>query len=184
MSIRPIITYNDPILSRKCEPVGEQSEELQELIDDMFDTMYHARGVGLAAPQVGELLQLFVIDADAMTEDAGEPSLGPMVFINPQVEPVGEEVLVLEEGCLSIPTVRDEVTRPERVRVRWLDRTFQEREQEFSGWAGRVIQHEYDHLQGILFLNYLTPFRRRIHRPLLEKIETGRLETDYPLAEK
>ncbi len=183
MSILPIVTYNDPVLRKKAEPVKENSEQLQNLIDAMFDTMYNSQGVGLAAPQIGQSLQIFVTDPDAITEE-DEPSVGPLVFINPEIISKTGENLKMEEGCLSIPEVRDDVVRPEKVVIRYLNRNFEEEELEADGWMARVIQHEYDHLQGILFLDHLSAFKRRLHRSRLKKIESGSIETEYPLVPK
>lgn len=184
MAILPIVTYDDDVLRKKTRPVEENSESLQTLIDDMFETMYNSSGVGLAAPQIGELLRIFVMDADAVTDELEEANLGPMVFINPEiVELTGEEVK-MEEGCLSIPDVRDDVKRPVNVKVRYLNRHFKEQESEFSGWISRIIQHEHDHLEGILFLDYLSAFKMRLHRSSLRKIDKGDIETEYPLVPK
>lgn len=182
--VLPIVTYNDSVLRKKAESVKENSDDLQEFIDDLFDTMYNSNGVGLAAPQVGRSIQLFVTDSDAMTEESEEPDIGPLVFINPEIVESGGEELKMEEGCLSIPEVRDEVVRPDLIKVRYLNRDFEEQELEVDGWLSRVIQHEYDHLQGVLFLDHLSAFRRRLHRSRLKKIEQGLLETDYPLIPK
>lgn len=182
--ILPIVTYNDPVLRNKTEKIEENSEELQNFIDNLFETMYNSNGVGLAAPQVGKSLQVFVTDSDGITEETDEPDAGPMVFINPEIIESGGEELKMEEGCLSIPEVRDEVVRPDRIKIRFLNRDFEEQELEVDGWLSRVIQHEYDHLQGILFLDHLSAFRRRLHRSRLKKIENGLFETDYPLVPK
>lgn len=184
MAILPIITYNDPILRKKTEPVKEDSPELQMLIDDMFDTMYNASGVGLAAPQIGKLLRIFVVDADAITEQSDEPDLGPMVFINPQITDRLGEKLKMEEGCLSIPEVRDDVKRPAEINIQYLDRNFKPKIMSFDGWISRIVQHEYDHLEGVLFLDYMSSFRRRMHRSKLQQIEAGSLKTDYLLKPK
>lgn len=184
MTILPIVTYNDPVLRKKAEPVRGNSEQLQQLIDNLYETMYNASGVGLAAPQVGSLQQLFVIDADTVTEDLDEADMGPMVFINPEIVRTSGENVTMEEGCLSIPEVRDEVKRPQAVEVSWLNREFEHRKMEFTGWVSRVIQHEYDHLQGTLFLDHLSAFRRRLHKKHLQSIDTGTFETDYPLVSK
>ncbi|MFU8812515.1 MAG: peptide deformylase [Balneolaceae bacterium] len=184
MAILPIVTYNDPILRKKTEPVPADSEALQTLIDDMFETMYNSSGVGLAAPQIGQTHRLFVMDADVITEETDDPNLGPMAFINPEILETAGESVKMEEGCLSIPELRDDVARPEQVTVRYLDRNFQPQERTFGGWNARVIQHEYDHLEGILFLDHLSAFKRRLHRSLLKKIDRGELETDYPLVAK
>lgn len=185
MAVLPIITYNDTILRQETEKIEQKSAELETLIEDMFDTMYNSNGVGLAAPQIGRAIQLFVMDTDIMTEDLeGEKNLGPMVFINPEVISGSEEKTIMEEGCLSIPDVRDDIARPGSIQVRYLDRNFEEKTQEFSGWPARVIQHETDHLNGVLFIDYLSAFRKRLHRSLLKKITAGELETKYPLAPK
>lgn len=182
--VLPIVTYNDPVLREKTSRIEEDSDELQAFIEDMFETMYNSNGVGLAAPQVGRAIQLFVTDSDTMTEESDEPDAGPLVFINPEIIESGGEELKMEEGCLSIPDVRDDVVRPEMIKVRYLDRDFEEQEMETDGWLSRVIQHEYDHLQGVLFLDHLSAFRRRLHRLRLKKIEKGLLETEYPLVPK
>jgi peptide deformylase len=185
MAILPIVTYNDPVLREKSAPIVSDSEELQILIDHMFETMYNSKGVGLAAPQIGKPLQLFVMDADVMTEEyEDEEDLGPMVFINPEIVATKGEFLKMEEGCLSIPEVRDDVSRPSEITVKYKDRNFQNLTIKANGLISRVIQHEYDHLRGILFLDYLSAFRRRIHRNTLKKIKAGMLETEYPLVPK
>lgn len=185
MAILPIVTYNDAVLRQKADPVEADSEELQILIDDMFETMYNSRGVGLAAPQVGKAVQLFVIDADEMTNELDdEEDLGPLVFINPVIIASDEEYLKIEEGCLSIPDVRDEVSRPQKITITYKDRNFDSQTLIADGWISRVIQHEYDHLRGILFLDYLSAFRRRLHRNTLKKIKEGSLQTEYALVPK
>ncbi len=185
MAILPIVTFNDPVLREKSTPVEADSEELQQLIDDMFDTMYNSKGVGLAAPQIGKPIQLFVIDADVMTQDDDdEEDLGPMVFINPVIISTEGEDLKMEEGCLSIPEVRDDVSRPFTINLIYKDRNFNQQKLKAEGWISRVIQHEYDHLQGVLFLDYLSAFRRRLHRSTLNKIKAGALETEYPIVPK
>lgn len=184
MAILPIVTYDDSVLRKKTKMVKENSESLQNLITDMFETMYNSSGVGLAAPQVGELLRLFVMDADAVTEELEETDLGPMVFINPKIVELTGEDVKMEEGCLSIPDVRDDVKRPLNVKLQYYDRDFNKQESEFSGWISRIIQHEHDHLEGVLFLDYLSAFRKRLHRSALKKIDRGEMETDYPLVPK
>ncbi len=184
MAILPIVTYNDPILKTESKPVSGPDDELHQLIDDMFETMYNANGVGLAAPQVGRLIRLFVVDADIMAEETDEIKHGPLVIINPEIVEKKGEIVRMEEGCLSIPEVRDEVKRPETVTVRFRDRHFTEKQAEYSGWLARVVQHELDHLQGTLFLDHLSAFRKRLHKSRLQKIDSGMVETDYPLAPK
>ncbi|MCH8558797.1 MAG: peptide deformylase [Balneolia bacterium] len=185
MSILPIVTYNDSVLREKAKDIPENSDQLQKLIDDMFETMYNGQGVGLAAPQIGESLRLFVIDADAFTsEEDDEKDYGPITFINPVVKLLESEKIAMDEGCLSIPGVRESVTRPDKIEVTWLDREFKEHKEVFSGWVSRVIQHEYDHIEGVLFIDYLGSFRKRLLRSKLNLVETGAMEADYPLLPK
>lgn len=184
MSVLPIATYDDEVLRKKAKPVKENSEDIQELIDDMFDTMYNSDGVGLAAPQVGRLLRIFVADADAMAEEEGKPKHGPMVLINPEITSQGEEKVEMDEGCLSIPGVNAAVTRPRKIVVHYLDRDFEEQELEIDGWWARVIQHETDHLDGILFLDHLSFFKRKLLSSKLKEIAEGEAEIDYPVVSK
>lgn len=185
MAVLPIITYKDNALRKEALKIKGDSTELQKLIDDMFDTMYNSSGVGLAAPQIGQNIRLFVLDTDAMTEEVeGAVNYGPMVFINPEIIEKGEEKTIMEEGCLSIPDVRDDITRPDRIRVRYLDRNFNEKTETFTGWPSRAIQHESDHLNGVLFIDYLSAFRKRIHKLQLKKIEEGVLQVSYPIVPK
>lgn len=185
MPILPIVTYNDDILREQTQAIIENSDSLQRLIDNMFETMYNSNGVGLAAPQIGQGLSLFVINADVMTEELDDQEdLGPLVFINPEIIRFDGEKLKMEEGCLSIPDVRDDVVRHDIVTITYKDRNFNTQTKTFTGWVSRVVQHEYDHLNGVLFLDHLSAFKRRLHRSLLKKIENGELETDYPLLAK
>lgn len=184
MAILPIVTYNDPILRKKCEPVEENSDQLQQLIDDMFETMYNSDGVGLAAPQVGKLIRLFVMDADHMGEEDDEIKFGPLTMINPVVlEKKGEKV-PKDEGCLSIPAVSDKIYRPDTVVIEFFDRNFNKSMLEASGWPSRIIQHEYDHLDGILFLDYLSTFKKRMHKKALQEIDEGKVQVKYPVVPK
>lgn len=186
MAVLPIVTYDDKVLRTKADPVEENTEELQKLIDDMFDTMYNSNGVGLAAPQVGVLQRLFVVDADPMLEDeeTAETPRGPMALINPEIVGKSGPDVELEEGCLSIPEVRDKVTRPRDITVSFLDRDFNRVQLKATGWLSRVIQHETDHLDGILFLDYLSSFRKRLLRGKLKDIKKGVMKTEYPLVPK
>lgn len=186
MAILPIVTYDDPVLRKEADPIEENSEELQQLIDDMFETMYHSHGVGLAAPQIGKLIRLYVVDADPMLEDedTDEQPRGKLALINPEIIDSDGPDVALEEGCLSIPEVREQVRRPRDVTIRYLDRDFNERTLKATGWLSRVAQHELDHLNGVLFIDYLSAFRRRLIRGKLKDIDRGLIETDYPLVPK
>src|SRR5690554_99873 len=180
MSILPIVTYNDPILRQKAAPITEFDDALSTLIDDMFDTMYNSEGVGLAAPQIGESIRLFVMDGSVMQED-DEEEFPAMAFINPVIiERKGKRV-PLDDGCLSIPNVRDNVFRPETIVVRFRDENFEEQEVEVGGWISRIIQHETDHLDGVLFIDYLSSFRKVLIKKDLEEINLGLAEVEYPI---
>lgn len=186
--VLPIYVYGHEALRQETEPVEKNTDALQELIDNMIETMRNASGVGLAAPQVGRSERLFVVDvtpmAEGMEEDEEPIPPQPMVFINPEIVEEGTTDVDLEEGCLSIPEVREVITRPERVRVRYLDRNFEERELETGSVLARVIQHEHDHLDGVLFTDYLSSFRKRLLRRSLREIANGEITADYPLVTK
>jgi len=185
MAILPIVTYDDPILRAETEPLISMTEDIRQLIDDMFDTMYNASGVGLAAPQIGKTIQLFVMDAEPMAEKDDEMRyLGPSVFINPQIVNISETETDMEEGCLSIPTVTEMVTRPQKITVSFYDRNFHEQELTCRGWNARIIQHETDHLHGKLFIDYLSSFKKRLISRSLNKIAQGKQECNYPLRPK
>ncbi|MDZ7716961.1 MAG: peptide deformylase [Balneolaceae bacterium] len=184
MAILPIVTYDDGILHKKAVPVEKLTPEISKLIDDMFETMYNADGVGLAAPQIGKLHRIFVVDADGMTEELDEPKQGPTAFINPEIVEKGGDEVEMDEGCLSIPGVNAVVVRPERITVKYLDEDFEEQQLEAEGWLSRVIQHEYDHLEGILFLDHLSGFKQKLLYSKLKEIDEGKKETDYPLVPK
>ncbi len=183
MPILPIVTYNDPILRQKTTPVEALTPEIQSFINDMFETMYNSDGVGLAAPQVGSEHSIFVMDADPIA-DEDEETFGPLLFINPEIIEKKGDKITMDEGCLSIPEVTDKVTRPEKVVVKYQDDTFEVQTKEFDGWVARVIQHEYDHLEGVLFIDYLSAFRRRMHKSDLKEIDKGLRETSYPVKPK
>jgi peptide deformylase len=183
--VLPIYTFGHDKLREETEPVDGDSDELQTLIDNMIDTMYAASGIGLAAPQVGRSERLFVIDVTPMRDEIeGEGQTvpeQPMVFINPEIVAESDVTVDYEEGCLSIPDVQETVTRPETVRIEYLDRDFEQREREVTSFLARVIQHEFDHLFGILFTDHLGSFRKRMVRRSLRKIAEGDVQADYPL---
>lgn len=184
MAILPIVTYDDDVLRKKAKPVEALTDEVSTLIDDMFETMYNSDGVGLAAPQVGRLLRIFVVDADPMSEDNDVPKHGPVAMINPKIVFTGDEEVEMEEGCLSIPGVNAAISRPETIRVAYRDEHFEEQTLEVGGWLARVIQHEKDHLDGVLFLDHLNMFKRKLLSGKLREIAEGRKETSYPLVPK
>lgn len=177
--ILPIVAYGHPVLKKVAEPIESDSPELQELIDSMFETMHHASGVGLAAPQIGKSIRLFIIDSTLMLDEESEEEGLREVFINARViEETGTE-WTYEEGCLSIPEIRENVDRPPRITLRYLDREFREHERSFTGITARVIQHEYDHIEGVLFTDHIAPLRKRMLKGKLRKISQGRIDPGY-----
>lgn len=184
--ILPIIAYGDPVLRKKGKEIPEDYPELKELIDNMWDTMYNALGVGLAAPQIGLPLRLFIIDPAPFADDEtiGEDeakSLNELrkVFINAQIiEEEGEE-WAFNEGCLSIPDVREDVFRKPRITIKYHDENFIAQTETYDGLAARVIQHEYDHIEGILFTDKLSSLKKRIIKGKLGNISKGKVEADY-----
>ena len=184
MAIFPIVTYDDEVLRQKAEPVESNNEKFQIFIDDMFETMYNANGIGLAAPQIGVSKRIFVIDADSILDKEEEELYGPVAFINPEILSTSGEDILMEEGCLSLPELNDKVKRPDIIKIKYLNRDFEEEVIEVGGWMSRVIQHEYDHLEGILFIDHINLFRRRLHKSELDDIANGLVETSYPLAPK
>lgn len=177
--IYPIVAYGDPVLRTKAQDIPQDFPDLNKVIDDMFETMYHAHGVGLAAPQIGKAIRLFVIDSKPFMEDGEEEKGVKKAFINPvMVEETGEE-WSFDEGCLSIPGIREEVWRPERVLIRYYDQDWNQHEEEFDDVTARVIQHEYDHIEGILFTDHLSAFKKRLLKGKLTKISKGDVDADY-----
>ena len=184
--VLPIRAYGDPVLKKVAADIQPGHPGLEQLIEDMFETMYAANGVGLAAPQVGQSIRLFVVDASPFAEDEdGKPTEDAhlkdfkKVFINPYiVEEEGEE-WGFEEGCLSIPGIREEVERQPRIVLQYQDEKFRDHEEEFDGYAARVIQHEHDHLDGILFTDHLTPLRKRMLKGKLRDISLGKTDAKY-----
>jgi peptide deformylase len=177
--IYPIVAYGSPLLKAKAKEIEKGSIDIQELVGDMFETMYHAQGVGLAAPQIGLSLRIFIVDAGPMEEDENEGPEFKKVFINPEkIIEEGEE-WAFEEGCLSIPGIREDIIRNDRIRLRYLDENWKEHEDTFDGIKARIIQHEYDHLEGILFTDKLTSFKKRLLRTKLNNIIKGNVKVDY-----
>lgn len=177
----PVIAYGDPVLRKPAKEIDSSYPDLNKLIEDMFETMYHANGVGIAAPQVGKSIRLFVIDASPYAED--EPALKDFkkVFINPQIEEeIGEE-WAYNEGCLSIPDIHEEVYRQEEVVLSYYDEHWQQHTEKFKGLAARVIQHEYDHIEGKLFTDKLPALRKVLLKSKLDAISKGKVQVDYKM---
>lgn len=186
--ILPITAYGDPVLRRVAKDIPEDYPKLDVLINNMYETMYNAYGVGLAAPQVGLSVRLFVIDTSpfAEDEDLSEEQRAFLsdlkkVFINPKIiEETGEE-WNFNEGCLSIPDVREDITRCERIKIEYFDAQFNKKVEEYDGLAARVIQHEYDHIEGILFTDKLSSLKKRLLKSKLGNISKGKINIDYKM---
>jgi len=188
--ILPIVAYGDPVLKKEAEEIDQQYPDLQKLIADMFETMYHAKGVGLAAPQIGKSIRLFIVDGSPFADEEGdEPD--PMaagienfkkVFINPIIEEESGEKWSFQEGCLSIPKIRENVFRKEKVLITYFDENWQFHEETFDGYAARIIQHEYDHIEGILFTDHLSPLKKKMLTKRLQNITSGRIDIDYKMS--
>ncbi len=185
--ILPIVAYGDPVLKKKAVDIDENYPDLQKLIADMFETMYNANGVGLAAPQIGKSIRLFVVDATPMADaeegEEADPSCVDFkrVFINPIIfEEEGEE-WAFEEGCLSIPQIREEVMRKPKLKIEYYDEKWDLYEEELEGFAARVVQHEYDHIEGVLFLDKISAFKRTLLRGKLNDISKGNVDVNYKM---
>ena len=178
----PIIAYGDPVLRKKATAIQpDEYPNIKELVVDMFETMYAARGVGLAAPQVGLSMRLFVIDASPFGDD--EPDLADFkkVFINATMMEESGEEWAFNEGCLSIPDIREDVNRKSTIFISYYDEDWKHHEESFSGMAARIIQHEYDHIEGKLFTDKLSPLRKRLIEKKLNDISKGIVEVDYKM---
>ncbi|MXV38426.1 peptide deformylase [Flavobacteriaceae bacterium Ap0902] len=185
--ILPVRAYGDNVLRTKGKEIDKNYPHLQELIDDMFETMEASHGVGIAAPQIGLPIRLFIVDVTPFAEDeeyeAEAETLKNFrkVFINAEkLDEEGEE-WKFNEGCLSIPGIREDVSRKETITLRYMDRDFNEFTETFTGIAARVIQHEYDHIEGILFTDYLSAFKKRLLKKKLNNIRTGNVHVDYKM---
>jgi len=175
----PIVIYGHPVLRKVAEDIDKDYPDLQLIIADMFETMYNSEGMGLAAPQIGKSIRLFIIDANPVAED--EPSLAGFrkVFINPHITEKKGEPELMTEGCLSIPNIREEVNREYHIRIEYYDENREFHDEIFTGYKARIIQHEYDHLDGILFTDRLGPLKRRLLKGKLTAISKGIFEADY-----
>jgi peptide deformylase len=186
--ILPIVAYGDPILRKKGEPLTMDYPGLDELILNMWETMYQANGVGLAAPQVGLPVRLFIVDTSPFGEDEDLKAQEreqlkdfKRVFINAQMEEESGDQWVFNEGCLSIPDIREDVTRRERITVSYLNEKFEPCRENFDGILARVIQHEYDHIEGVLFTDKLSSLKKRLLKGRLANIAKGKVEVEYKM---
>ena len=179
LMILPIVAYGDPVLKKEAEEIDKDYPFLGELIENMWETMYKAEGVGLAAPQIGKSIRLFIVDASPFEEDEPELKDFKKIFINPIiVEEEGKE-WSFNEGCLSIPTIREDVSRKPKIVIEYFDRDFNLVEETYEGIAARIIQHEYDHIEGILFTDLINPLKKRLLKSKLNNISKGNVKVPY-----
>lgn len=186
--ILPVIAYGDPLLRDECEEI-EEGTDISKLLSDMYETMYGASGVGLAAPQVGKSLRLFIVDASPFGEDEPENDQEAKeyeilkdfkkVFINPIIEEESGTKWAFAEGCLSIPGIREDVTREGDIKISYYDENWKFHEEKYTGIAARIIQHEYDHIEGVLFVDHLNPLKKRILKRKLSDITQGKVDVKY-----
>ncbi|WP_127845089.1 peptide deformylase [Psychroflexus aestuariivivens] len=193
--ILPIVAYGDPVLKKKAKEISEDYPNLQSLIDNMFETMYNASGVGLAAPQIGLPIRLFVVDAKPFAEDENLTEIEKAnlkdfkkVFINPTITSEAGVDWDFNEGCLSIPNINEDVFRKPNIEIEYYDENFKKHSLELSGLSARVVQHEYDHIEGILFTDHISSLKKRLIKSKLNNISKGKVNVGYrmkfPLAKK
>ena len=188
--ILPIVAYGAGILRTVCRDINKDYPQLDKLIEDMWETMYYSSGVGLAAPQVNKDIRLFVIDSHQIFENLEEDEKGKypdgpgfkQVFINAHILKLNGKEWVYNEGCLSIPKIREDIYRNEEVTISYLDENFEAHENTFNGITARIVLHEYDHIEGKLFIDYLKPLKRKLLKGKLDDISRGKVQVDYKMA--
>jgi peptide deformylase len=179
--ILPIVAYGHPTLRKVATDIGPDYPGLTELIDNMYETMYHAEGVGLAAPQVNHGIRLFIIDATPYEEDKPELKGFKKIFINPHIIEESGDEMAFNEGCLSIPQIREDVVRKSKIRIQYQDRDFKSYDEEYEGVLARIIQHEYDHLEAKLFVDRISPLKKMLLKKRLNDITSGNIEVSYKM---
>jgi len=177
--IYPIVVYGHSVLRKVAVEIESDYPDLKKLVEDMFDTMYHSEGLGLAAPQIGKSIRIFVIDGKPVAEDEPELADFKQVFINAHITEKNGDFKPMNEGCLSIPNIREEVIREARIRINYYDENWEYHDEVYEGYKARIIQHEYDHLDGILFTDKVNPLRKRLLKSKLAAISKGRFEAEY-----
>ncbi len=178
--ILPVYLYGHPVIRKVAEPIDAQYPDLQKLIADMYETMYASDGIGLAAPQIGRSIKLIVIDVDALGDVHPELAGVKMTLINPTIEVVEDgKKCTSEEGCLSVPGIHESVTRIEKVHMHWYDENFNEHDEVIEGYLARVIQHEYDHLMGKVFIDHISPIRKQLIKAKVGNIIKGKVNCGY-----
>lgn len=175
----PIYVIGSQVLKKQAEEINKDYEGLNELIENMFETMYNSDGVGLAAPQIGKSIRLFILDATPMAEEDESLKGFKKVFINAQITDYLGEEIYYNEGCLSVPGIREDVKRFEKIKIKYYDENFNFHEEEFDGIKAWIVQHEYDHTEGILFVEKLSSIRKKIIKNKLRNIASGKFEANY-----
>jgi peptide deformylase len=175
----PIVIYGHPVLRKVAQDIDKDYPELNQVIADLFETMYNSEGIGLAAPQIGKSVRIFVIDGTPLAEDEPELADFKKIFINARIIEKNGDIQPMTEGCLSIPNLREEVNREGHVRIQYYDENWQFHDETYTGFTARIIQHEYDHLDGILFTDRVSPLRKRLIKGKLTAITRGNFEADY-----
>ena len=182
--ILPIYIYGSGVLRKECQEIDQSYPELGKLIEDMFTTMYASEGVGLAAPQIGKDIRLFVVDGTPFEDVDPTAKDFKKVFINPEIYEESEEEVLMNEGCLSVPGIHEDVYRPETIRSNYLDENFEEHDEELTGWPARIVQHEYDHLDGLVFTDRLSTIRKTMLRNKLNAMAKGKYSCAYRSKQK
>ncbi|MBQ5895615.1 MAG: peptide deformylase [Bacteroidaceae bacterium] len=177
--ILPIYLYGQPVLRKVAEDINADYPNLKELIENMFDTMHHASGIGLAAPQIGLAIRLVVVDLDVLAEDEPEFKDFRRVYINAHIIETSDDTDTMEEGCLSLPGIHERVTRPSRIHVKYFDENFVEHDEWVEGYLARVMQHEFDHLEGKVFSDRISMLRRQMNKNRLNSLAKGNVSCDY-----
>jgi peptide deformylase len=179
--ILPVVVYGHPLLRKESQEIASNYPDIQDIIKNMYETMYHAKGVGLAAPQIGLSICLFIIDTTDMEKEKNKKNAVKKTFINPEIIELNGENTVFSEGCLSVPEIHENVTRKSKVVIRYQDENFVEHIDAFDGMPARVIQHEYDHLLGKTFIEYLSPLRKTLLKRKLNDISSGKKTPFYKI---
>ena len=182
--VYPIMLYGSPVLRKSSKEIDKNFNGLNTLVEDMFDTMYKADGMGLAAPQIGKNLRMFILDASSLKESEPELEGFKKVFVNPSIVEEDGEEWSFNEGCLSIPLIREDVIRKQRIRIQYFDENWNYHDENYDGVKARIIQHEYDHLKGILFTDKVSPLKKKLLKSKLIEISRGKVEVNYQVKTK
>ncbi len=175
--IYPIVMYGDPVLRQRAKDIKPETD-LKKLVEDMYETLQAANGIGLAAPQIGKSVRLFIVDGSSLEEEPGMENF-KKVFVNPALIEEAGLTWEFEEGCLSIPNIREKISRKAHLKIRYYDENWNAFEEVYDGMKARIIQHEYDHIEGKMFIDYLTPLKKRLLKGKLADISKGKVDTEY-----